>query len=238
MSIGHLSIRLFLPVIWRVSRRRKITSLQEFANTELDSAWQSLYALKYIEDPKIKWMLFQHALEEFQHADLFNRLSARLAKGPLAHSFYTREALIKKGDQDVLDFLVYLYVGEREINQDFIQYIRAPIDQEIRDVFKQIKAEEEGHEDAALSSLEKIASRSQRNLKLLIWKHKLSRSYRQFASVMKMVGEFPLSVLLSAAYFFLGFFAFKSVRARFDISRAAQLALVSQQAQSFKESLK
>jgi rubrerythrin len=232
MRLRHLIIRILNPLVWRISPKRKLAALQEFSNTELDSGWQSLYALKHLKDPKAKAALFHHALEEFYHADLFSHLQSSYSDVPLNQPVFTREAvLVDGGDKNaMLDFLVEVYVGESEINRDFAKYAKAPVDESIRALFRQIKAEEEGHEDLSRELLLQYADGDEGKLRWLIFKKQLSFAYKRYERSVQGFGHFMLSLWLAIIYYAFGGFFFGLLRKRLRFSRENQAEILKEQA--------
>lgn len=236
MRVRRLAIRLLNPLVWKFFPKRKLAALQEFSTTELDSGWQSLYALRHLEDPKAKAVLFHHALEEFYHADLFSQLQASYAEAPLNQPVFTREAVLEKaGDREaMLDFLVEVYVGEQEINGDFVAYAKAPVDEEIRALFLRIKQEEEGHEELSRELLVRYAG-GERKLRWLILKKRFSFAYKRYEKFVQSIGHFMLGVWLSFVYFLFGIFFFLPLRSRLRADRAIQAAILREQAKELSE---
>ena len=64
-------------------------------------------------------------------ADLFGNLLRSYASSPLNRPTFSREAILssKIDKRAVLAFLVKVYVGESEINRDFVAYARAHVDE-------------------------------------------------------------------------------------------------------------
>lgn len=232
MRFRRLIIRFVNPIVWRIAPKRKLAALQEFSDTELDSGWQSIYALKHLNDPKAKAALFLHAVEEFYHADLFAHLQSSYADAPLNQPVFTREAVLENAeDRDaMLDFLVEVYVGEQEINGDFAVYAGAPVDKEIRELFLRIKKEEEGHEELSRELLLRFAGGDETRLSWLIFRKRLSFAYKRYARFMQNVGHVMLHVWLGIFYFTLGWFFFGMLRRRLRFDRAVQAEILREQA--------
>ena len=115
--LRHFLIRFLLPITWKKSSAQKVRVLQEFAQTELDSAWQSIYAIERVENSGLRSLLFQHAMEELFHSDLFRRLashkSSELPSAPLTR----REPLLfleKGAEKSAVEFFAYLAIGDRK----------------------------------------------------------------------------------------------------------------------------
>ncbi len=231
MRARHLLIKCLTPVIWRFSEQRKLTALQEFSDTELDSGWQGLYALERISDPASKAELFVHAMEEFYHADMFARLQNSYANAPLNRTAFARETILQDAatNEAVLDFLAQIYVGESEINQDFVVYARTNVDSPIRDLFERIKKDEEGHEEVSWELLLKYAEGRIWNLRWVVLKKRFMHAYKRYANFMQVIGNVVLSAQLSVIYFVAGSFFVTVLRNRLTLDRKAQLEILRQQ---------
>lgn len=237
MKLRQLMISLVLPISWRFSEKRKLAALQEFSATEFDSGWQSLYAMKYIENSLDRAYLFQHALEEFFHADLFNKLSKHYSSIPLVQPITGRNIIIKEhaDKNQILDFLCYMYVGEQSVHEDFNYYTKAKIDKKIKNVFLKIYKDEEDHATESLQALKKFSDENKGNLRKYLFLNKLKRAYRQFSIFFSRIGELMLSLILSLSYFLFGLFFYKVLRRRLFLPNSEQMELLKRQTRFFKE---
>jgi hypothetical protein len=219
--------------VWHFSEKRKLAALQEFSDTELDSGWQSLYTLSKIDDPKTKAELFEHCLDEFYHADLFGNLLKSYASSPLNRPTFSREAILssKIDKRAVLAFLVKVYVGESEINRDFVAYARAHVDEPIRQLFRQIKRDEEGHEEVSWDLMLRYADGKAWKLRWLIFRETLAHAYKRYVKASQAIGDFMLALMLSLIYFLAGLFVFGPLRKRLSLDRATQLEILREQIQ-------
>lgn len=238
MLFRRLLIRFFTPLAWRLSPGRKCGALQEFSTIEKDSGCQLLSAIDRVHDPKIQATLFQHVLEEFHHADLFERACQAYATAPLETPVITRDALLdpEPGPNDLLDFVSYVHVGESAVNGDFGAYAKAPIDARIRGVFAAVRTDEEGHEESSFDLLSALAQGSKTRLRWALLKSRAKRSWRSYVLMMRGVGELPLTVLLSALYFLAGPLVAGALRRRLDISKEEHLKILRLQLDAFKAS--
>lgn len=145
--LRKLAIRFFLPIAWRLSKKRKAIALEKFSVTEIDSAWQSLYALNSISDGPLKAKLFQHALEELNHGSQFERLFKACSDVPSTGAPFERQALFDPslGDRALVDFYAYESLGESTITREFIAYASASPDPEVRRTFESLREDELGH---------------------------------------------------------------------------------------------
>ena len=230
MRFRHALIRYATPTIWRLSSQRKLAALQEFANTELDSGWQSMYAMQFMPDPEVRGALFRHAMEEFYHSDCFLGLVQSYADAPLNTAVFSRQAIWNAADKDsILDFLVKVHVGEKEINEDFVEYARADLDVEIRRLFSLIKEDEEGHEDSSYKMLLQAAGGDRFQLKRRMWMQSVSNGYKRYKAWAQAMGEVSMGILLSGIYFLTGPFFTLSFRSRMALDRESQLQILREQ---------
>lgn len=231
MRARHLLIRLLTPLVWSASEKRKLAALQEFSDTELDSGWQSLHALERVEDPRAKAVLFLHALEEFRHADMFAALLGSYSRAPLNHPVFARKAMLADAASrdGLLEFLAQVYVGESEINRDFVAYSRSGVDAPIRELFTRIKKDEEGPEEVGWDLMRRCGDRSAGELRWLVFKKRAAHAWRRYANATQSVGNLWLSVLLGVVYALVGPFAFLPLRARLALDPRSQLDILREQ---------
>lgn len=222
----HLIIRYIKPLIWRIDSDRKSYFLQDFSLLELDSAWQSMNAIPKVNSKSLKASLFQHALEEFYHFELFRGLSKRYSSKPLLMPALKREHLLDfpYNSQNLTRFLTYLHVGEKEVNSDFGVYAEsASGDKAIKDAFLRIQQDEEKHEDDTLAWLTNEYQISKIKLNYWIIRHTLVNSLKTYEQVMKNIGQLPVNILLAFIYFIMGGFLRISVVSRFHFTQEQEL---------------
>jgi len=227
----HLLIRLLTPLIWQFSEKRKFAALQEFSDTELDSGWQSLYTLDRVSSPATKAELFQHSLEEFYHARMFADLLASYSNAPLNRVAFARECILRKDNSPdaLLEFLAQVYVGESEINEDFLVYAEANLDLPIRELFQRIKKDEEGHEEVSWAMMLGYAGADAGRLRRLIFRKRLAHAWKRYVSFTQVLGNFMLSVQLTLVYFLIGAPFVALFRRRLVLSRQEQLEILRRQ---------
>lgn len=236
MKLRQFMISWVLPISWRLSEQRKIKALQEFSATEFDSGWQSLYAMKYMSSPKDRADLFQHALEEISHAELFDNLCRQYSSAPMNLPVTGRQIIFKE-DKDknrILDFLCYMYVGEQSVHEDFNYYTKAKIDSKIRNTFIKIYKDEEGHAESSLEALSAFSNNDKWRLRKYLMLNRVKRAYRQFSMMSSRVGELMLSIMLSLSYLIFGIFFQKSLKKRLSMDDSSQMLLLKAQAKVFK----
>lgn len=196
--------------------------------TELDSAWQSLYALNHVRDRKLRMLLFRHAIEELEHSDLFSGLARNLEGVPSAVPTTRRKPLVEFDTDEkksTLRFLAALCAGENEIRGDFRCYLRSIPDQKVTDVLSKISVDEDGHADGSRRALEGAAQREGVQTSKLLRKENLSLIWRRYQSVGMKAGGVLMSAGLLLAYFLFAPFAFGQARRRLSMSYAEQLKL-------------
>jgi len=231
MRSRHFLIKYLTPIVWKLSEKRKLAALQEFSDTELDSGWQSLYALEKVEEPKAKAELFQHSLEEFFHADMFANLLHSYANAPLNRSVFAREAILKSDSsrESILDFLVQVYVGESEINQDFLVYAETKVDAPIRDLFHRIKKDEEGHEEVSWDLILTYAEGKLWKVRWIVLRKRLDHAWKRYVKFTQIIGNFMLGINLALIYLLVGAFFVSVFRNRLRLDRSSQLEILRAQ---------
>jgi len=234
MILRHWLIRFFTPLVWRLFPDRKRDALQEFSMIEKDSGCQLLSAMDHVHDPKLQAIFFQQVLEEFHHADLFDRACTAYSDAPLDIPVITRDELIDPagGPKAVLDLVSYVHVGESAVNDDFGAYTRAPIDTRIRGVFKAASEDEAGHVESSRELLTELASGDDRKVRRALFMSRVKRGWRSYVRSMRHIGEWPLAILLSVLYFLAGPLVIMPLRRRLDLPRQQQLQILSSQLRS------
>lgn len=200
--LRRVAIRHFLPLSWRLGDERVARSLQRFALVESDSAWQFLRALEVLEKPEHKAAMFHDALEEMSHAEGFARLAARYSPRPLPLPREARSPLIERPEQ-LGEFLAYIYVGERDVYDEFDDYARAARRPDIEAHLAAIQADEAGHhEDAERTVLNLVGSEARfvRLQRQARWR----RFRESFMRVSTGIGHVVSTLLLGALYFAVG----------------------------------
>ena len=236
----HLLIRWLLPITWRWNAGQKARLLQEFAQTELDSAWQSVYALERVTDLRLRSLLFNHAFEELFHSDLFNRLAGRKAAAVPVIPLTRREPLLDvlPGDsRSAAEFFAYLAIGEGEIQSDFEAYEASIPDEEVRSLFGVIRQDEVHHAADSAEALKEIASDAGLSITWVRIRHLGQLAYRRYVSLMNKFGVIPMTAMLSVAYFVLGAVFVGQARQRLLLGRDSQLSLLLAQQADFDASL-
>lgn len=236
MNLRQVLIKYILPIRWQYSKKSKISALQSFAMTELDSGWQSLYAMDFIDDPKARSVLFTHAMEEFEHSSLFNNLCKSYSDIPLDTPVVSRKVILDESKKDrILDFFCYMHVGESTVNEDFRYYANAPIDPKIGNLFKKIAKDEEHHEADSLEFIGKLAENNTWKIRKFIFINQVGRAFRQFSVLSSQFGEMILNLLLSTVYFCLGALYIKTFKSRLKMSQEDQFLILKEQVNIFNK---
>lgn len=228
----HLVIRWFLPLVWRFHAESKARLALEFAQTELDSAWQSLFAFDRVADPEIRGMLLNHAIEELYHSDLFSALAKKKSVGLPVLPLTRREPLLELRTplkKDAVEFLAYLSIGESEIRHDFALYEGALNDADMRQLFHKIRIDEEHHADDSTQALEQLTRANGMSLRWLRLRHLASLAYKRYLQIVNKIGVIPMTLLLSLSYFIFVPIFLTQARRRLRMSPKEQLALFRQQ---------
>ncbi len=207
-------IRTVLPITWRHSRHILATRLLRFAVTESDSGWQILNALQAVDDPKVRAMVLQHALEEIHHASEFTRASkpwlAELPARPLPE----RDPLfeMEEGVDGLVFFLAYAHVGELDVFDQFASYAAGVGAPEVADVFLEAKLDEYGHISLTWTLLTSLVDEKRARREVL--KVRGRRVYEAWLRFSKGIGDVSFAVLLSTLYLVFGPLLWLPARAR------------------------
>lgn len=232
MRPKHFVIRFLSPILWRFLPQRKAYFLQDFAIAELDSCWQSLRAIPQVKDSKLKVHLFHHAVEEMHHSNLFRKLTRHYSSRHLKMPMLRRQEIIFDSEKraDLLDFLAYVHVGEKEVNVDFAQYAKAAKpDPMIQETFRRIQEDEERHEHDTVAWMHQTLGLPTWRIRLAIFRQQLRLSWNAYKNMMMSVGRVPFTGMLLVAYALLGLPAALSARKRMGISADAELEIFRQQ---------
>jgi hypothetical protein len=217
LSPRRIAIRCLMPVVWRASPSRMCASLMEFSATEVDSAWQSIHAMRATRDLDIRARMFRHALDEIRHGELFAKLARKYSDAFPAAPMPERQALLSgpRKREDLITFYARELVGERSIRDDLDAYAAASPHSDIRNLFLGIKAEEAGHARFAEQSLGEL-SPSGWTRGALIARSRAERFYEGWVRFSGRIGNAVFSVIGSAAYFLIGLLLYSASRKRVD----------------------
>jgi hypothetical protein len=232
----HIVIRWLTPLIWRLFPARQLSALQSFSLIEKDSACQLLYCLSVSKDETLKAYLFQHVLEEFYHAEIFEQLCREQSTSHFYQEFLPRQQLIEPGADNgkILDFFAYVHEGERAVNRDFLAYSEAHFEPRIRQTFRRAGLDEAHHE----RDTDEIISKALGGTSAHRWsrlKASAKRSWELFKSGSKAFGIVPMTIILSAVYIVIGGLVASAARKRLLLESTDQLKLFKDQARAFEE---
>lgn len=238
--IRQFLIKNITPIVWRLSPNRKIQALQEFSLIEKDSGNQLFHCINLIKDPQIKAELFQHVLEEFCHADLFESLVREYSAHYLNVSIIPREYFLKSNAdiEKIVEFYSYAHVGESDVSKDFLIYGRSAFDNKIKKTFARIGADENRHEVGTGDILLKLCANKKSVYFKYIFKSHLKRKWKQLEAQLKSLGQFQLTLILSMIYFILGPFIYKNLKKGLDGSSNSQLNILKSQIIEISRSFK
>jgi len=205
LRFRRLAIRLVLPLSWRLFPHRRGEILERFSATEADSAWHFLDALSHVDQPRIRARLFCNALEETHHAALFAAAARDHAQAPVRVPIRERVAIFDpmKGLQH---FYAFVYVGEKDVYDQFDAYATAFDAGSIRAIFSRLKQEEDGHMQFAeqrLASIDRRSSAVSRQVRAIRRRRLLESWARGWSRVLDLAA----TLVLSATYFAVGPFA-------------------------------
>lgn len=206
----RLAIRIALPVSWRLFPGRRGEVLQRFSVTEADSAWHFLYALSHVDQPAIRARLFNNALEEVHHAALFAEAAQDQARTTI-HLPVEERVAIYDPHKGLQHFYAFVYVGEKDVYEQFDAYAAAIGAQSVQSIFSHLKEDEDGHMQfaeqrlAALGTKKGVVVRQVRSIRRWRLLESWVRGWRR-------VSDAGSTLLLSALYFVFGVFACASCR--------------------------
>jgi len=229
--VRKLLIRMVFPINWRLRPARIAQGLQRFGNTESDSAWQILYALHAIDDPKIRCLVLQHAFEEVHHGVEFPRV-AKPYMPRLPYKYCPeRKPLFDptRGAAGLADFLAYAHVGEMDVFDQFDSYAAGIGTCDAQSVFREAKLDEDGHVGLTWNLLVAVSG-SAKAAARLVFRARVKRVWEAWLRLGKGFGEVPLTVVLSALYLVFGLLLVIPMRLRLaagrpELSRDNRLAL-------------
>jgi hypothetical protein len=206
----RLAIRLVLPLSWRLFPHRRGEVLQRFSVTEADSAWHFLDAMSQVDQPAIRARLFNNALEETHHAALFAAAAHNHARTPIRVPTQERAGIFdpRKGLQH---FYAFVYVGEKDVYDQFDAYAGAIDADSVRTIFSHLKEDEDGHMQFAeqrLASIDPSQGPALRQVRSI----RRQRLVQSWVRGWRRVTDLAATLLLSGLYFLFGPFARASCR--------------------------
>ena len=206
----RLAIRIALPFSWRLFPGRRGEVLQRFSVTEADSAWHFLDALSHVDQPAIRARLFNNALEEVHHAALFAEAAQDQARTTI-HLPVEERVAIYDPHKGLQHFYAFVYVGEKDVYDQFDAYAAAIGAQSVKSIFSHLKEDEDGHMRfaeqrlATLGTKQGVVLRQVRSIRRRRLLESWVRGWRRVSNV-------GTTLLLSALYFLFGVVACTSCR--------------------------
>lgn len=204
------AIRLLLPLSWRLYPQRRGQVLQRFAVTEADSAWHFLDAMSRVDQPGIRARLFNNAVEEQHHSELFATAARGHALVPPRIPIAERTA-IYDASRGLQHFFAFVQVGEQDVYEQFDAYAAAIGTESVRSIFRHLKQDEEGHMRFAEQRLAAIVAKRDAGASL-VRAIRLQRLIDSLVRGGRRAADFLLTLLFSAVYFPLGLVAAAACR--------------------------
>lgn len=216
--IRKFTIIYITPLVWKFFPQRKALALQEFSAIEKDSGCQLLWALELTPNMTDKALIFQHVLEEFFHAEIFDDLSHSFSENFLTKIILPREILVDRQSsaKDVWNFFSYAHVGEEGVNKDFSHYAKANFEKKVASIFSRVSEDESQHIYGTKDILINMTGNRKIVYTWLILKASIKRKYKQLQSSSRFIGDALLMFFLGLVYFVFGLFIHKTLRARFS----------------------
>lgn len=229
-SPSQLIIKYISPMVWKYCSSKKISSLKKFGTIEKDSAGQLLQCALKISDPPVKAALFQHVLEEFHHADIFNNLANNFSDSYLLEEVRPRIHLAsrKSTAKEIAEAYAYAHVGESMVSKDFINYSKGKFEVEVRAVFAGIAADEKRHAHGTDDILLHLVS-DKKERKWLLFKSQLKINFEKYKAVMRAFSNFNLEIILAVIYLICGPFLMSTLRKRLNLDKSIQTEVFQKQ---------
>jgi hypothetical protein len=212
--IKRLAIRIVTPISWHWSPHSLARSLNRFSLVEADSAWQMLEALDAVQDVWFRVKLFNNALEEVHHADIFRALATSYSPLPLPYGGPERTPLFDS-KHGLAEFEAYHFIGESDVYKQFLAYANSAPSGSLRDTFLAIRGDEAEHQKLAYAQLHQLVG-SRWGTYRLIARIRLVRMYQAAKRMGKSVSSGCSAVLLALLYFAAGVFFSSLCRNRLE----------------------
>lgn len=205
--VRKITIRILLPIWWRLFDDAPAKALNKFSIVEFDSAWQSLKALQASEEAEIRAKLFRHAFEEIAHGEIFLAIATSVSKVPLTSLFPERNPILKSPDKKgFTEFYADEFVGENRIQSEFETYYSAVPFKNVKAVFEKVKKDEWGHALYTSKMLDQMVDSNVINRNLRILRADLKYGYQAWLRFSKSIGELYSDLVLKIIYFTCGLF--------------------------------
>jgi hypothetical protein len=186
--------------------------------TEADSAWHFLDALSHVDQVGIRARLFNNALEETHHAALFAAAAQDHARNPIQVPIRERAAIFDPG-KGLRQFYAFVYVGEKDVYEQFDAYATAIDADSVKRIFSNLKEDEHGHMQFAEQRLT-LLDPKQTEVIRQVRSIRRRRLFEAWARGWRRVADLAGTLLLTGLYLTFGPLAQRSCR-RAGASRLA-----------------
>jgi rubrerythrin len=188
---------------------RRVRKLIAFAQVEGDGGRDILRAAEVTNDPLLRRLYLEHAIDELRHADLFRQRSADLLKlrSTTARALFNASPLPGGHGLDDLSIegepdhrlLAFLHVAEKAAAGRFAIY-REVVDDDprTRAIFEEILRDEVFHMNYTYTQLTRVLPRSYRRQ---VWQARASRFWKRYLRLAASVASVLSVVILTVMYF-------------------------------------
>jgi rubrerythrin len=205
--------RLMRPVhqwVWGDSDRR-LRKLLTFADVETDGGRDILRAAEVTQDPLLRRLYLEHAIDELRHGDLFRERGAALLRlrHRVRHALFDGNPLPGGHGLDDLRIdgepdhrlLAFLHVAEKAAAGRFAIYRElVDDDPQTRAIFEEILRDEVFHMNYTYTQLTRIAPHAYRRH---VWHARAKRLWNRYLRVAAVIARALGSVFLTVMYFVL-----------------------------------
>lgn len=235
-AVRFFIIRNITPKVWFFSPDLKSKTLMRFSVTEKDSAYRFMKYLPLIEDPKIKNDIFQHALEEFFHSQLFEKLALKQSQTYINYTIPPRKNILtgEISENDLVESYAYAFVGENEVNKSFEAYNSSGFDKETRKIFARIASDEKRHAVTTDHILLHLCKNDKLKYKKSYRNALHKRWYEEYSVLMNSMGSLNLNLILGIIYYIFGAFSFLSLKKRMQVQPHQELGFFKDQVNDSK----
>ena len=209
-------VRWITPLAWRGPEKIS-EKLLGFAATELGSARDMMLAAESTSDPQLRRLFLRHALDEYNHAKMFEQAARRVAPGLRVRPYEAHHAepqhLFEKWGE--VRFVAFIHISESRAAAQFQALASHFADDDLGRLFESIGRDEKFHcrysehllqswrEQGREAEVEAAVSRVKRSLLWMAWR----RAGRRIGDLLVMgimlslfVGVLPLFALISRLF--------------------------------------
>jgi hypothetical protein len=209
--IERIKVHALVSIFWR-SKVRMLSAVNGFQATEADGVWHLLRGIEGADDPKVRATLFEHMIEEESHAEAFGQVCRAESVQAFAPTFYEREDIFPP-DTPVWKLIAYVHVGEVDATARFGVLRDALPPGRLKEALKTIVADEEGHIDLTHSLLLELGA-TESEIRKTYRQVRLRRGWEGWLRSGKRVVNWVAVTLLSAVYFAMAPFFYRTARAK------------------------